>query len=62
MLKFKQRRTKPMADVRIPIDNKTPFWRRFKAMCALRDISVRELVLVLCQRELERYEAERRKL
>ena len=51
-----------MADVRIPIDNKTPFWRRFKAMCALRDISVRELVLVLCQRELERYEAERRKL
>ena len=49
-----------MADVRIPIDNRTPFWRHFKAMCALRDISVRELVLTLCQQELERYEAEQR--
>ena len=49
-----------MADVRIPVDNRTPFWRHFKAMCALRDISVRELVLVLCQRELERWEQEQK--
>ena len=49
-----------MADVRIPVNNKSEMWRRFKAMCAHRDITVKELVKVLCERETERWEQEQK--